>query len=67
MRNPGKFPTFSSHFDIYSFKGIQKYIPRIKEYGRSERRHSSFHVGLYCQLSIINYQFREQNYDKNSK
>ena len=24
-------------------------MARIKEYGRSERRHSSFHVGLYGQ------------------
>ena len=30
-------------------KGIQKYIARIKEYGRLERRHSSFYVGLYGQ------------------
>jgi hypothetical protein len=28
-------------------KGIQKYIARIKEYGRIERRHSSFYIGLY--------------------
>lgn len=30
-------------------KGIQKYVARIKEYGRSERRHSSFYIGLYGQ------------------
>ncbi|BDA72375.1 transposase, IS4 family protein [Calothrix sp. PCC 7716] len=30
-------------------KGLQKYVARVKEYGRSERRHSSFHVGLYGQ------------------
>ena len=28
-------------------KGIQKYIARVKEYNRLERRHSSFYVGLY--------------------
>jgi hypothetical protein len=28
-------------------KGIQKYIDRVKEYGRIERRHSSFYIGLY--------------------
>ncbi len=28
-------------------KGIQKYIGRVKEYGRIERRHSSFYIGLY--------------------
>ena len=27
--------------------GIQKYIGRIQERGRSVRRHSSFHIGLY--------------------
>jgi hypothetical protein len=33
-------------------KGIQKYVNRIKEYGRSERRHSSFYVGLYGQTWV---------------
>ena len=28
-------------------KGVQKYVGRIKEYARLERRHSSFYVGLY--------------------
>lgn len=26
---------------------VQKYVGRVKEYGRAERRHSSFYVGLY--------------------
>lgn len=30
-------------------QGIQKYIGRVKEYGRIERRHSSFYIGLYGQ------------------
>ena len=30
-------------------KGVQKYVARIKEYGRLERRHSSFYIGLYGQ------------------
>lgn len=30
-------------------KGIQKYVARVKEQGRLERRHSSFYVGLYGQ------------------
>jgi hypothetical protein len=30
-------------------KGMQKYIARVKEYGRIQRRHSSFYVGLYSQ------------------
>ncbi|MHC5611382.1 MAG: IS4 family transposase [Nostoc sp.] len=33
-------------------KGIQKYLARVKEYGRSERRHSSFYVGLYGQTWV---------------
>ncbi len=28
-------------------KGVQKYVARIKEYSRLERRHSSFYIGLY--------------------
>ena len=28
-------------------KGIQKYVGRVKETGRTERRHSSFYIGLY--------------------
>ena len=33
-------------------KSIQKYVARIKEHGRSERRHSSFYVGLYGQTWV---------------
>ncbi|BAZ70588.1 transposase (plasmid) [Fischerella sp. NIES-4106] len=33
-------------------KGIQQYVARVKEYGRSERRHSSFYVGLYGQTWV---------------
>lgn len=29
--------------------GIQKYIGRVKEAGRTQRRHSSFYIGLYGQ------------------
>jgi hypothetical protein len=28
-------------------KGVQKYVGRVKEAGRIERRHSSFYIGLY--------------------
>ncbi|GAC1493157.1 MAG: hypothetical protein NVS2B14_06180 [Chamaesiphon sp.] len=28
-------------------KGVQKYVARVKEYGRNQRRHSSFYIGLY--------------------
>lgn len=30
-------------------KGVQKYVGRVKEYGRLTRRHSSFYIGLYSQ------------------
>ncbi len=30
-------------------KGVQKYIARVKEYARLERRYSSFYLGLYDQ------------------
>lgn len=30
-------------------KGIQKYVGRIKEPERKERRHSNFYIGLYGQ------------------
>lgn len=29
--------------------GVQKYVGRVKEYGRLVRRHSSFYIGLYSQ------------------
>ena len=29
-------------------KGIQKYIGRVKETGRRDKRHSHFYVGLYA-------------------
>ena len=32
---------------IKTRQGIQKYVGRVKESGRIERRHSSFHIGLY--------------------
>lgn len=32
--------------------GIQKYIGRVKEYGRLLRRHSSFYIGLYGQTWV---------------
>jgi hypothetical protein len=31
-------------------KGVQKYVARVKEYGRVKRRHSSFYVGLHSQM-----------------
>jgi len=32
--------------------GIQKYIGRVKEVGRTQRRHSSFYIGLYGQTWV---------------
>lgn len=34
--------------------GVQKYVARVKEFGRVTRRHSSFYVGLYSQ-NWVNY------------
>jgi hypothetical protein len=36
-------------------KGVQKYVGRVKEHGRTERRHSSFYIGLYGQ-TWVNFQ-----------
>lgn len=33
-------------------KGIQKYVGRVREYGRLTRRHSSFYIGLYGQTWV---------------
>ncbi len=33
--------------------GVQKYVGRVKELGRKERRHSSFYIGLYGQ-NLVN-------------
>lgn len=32
--------------------GVQKYIARVKEARRSQRRHSSFYIGLYGQIWV---------------
>lgn len=32
--------------------GIQKYIGRVEETGRTQRRHSSFYIGLYAQTWV---------------
>ncbi len=33
-------------------KGLENYVARIKESGRTERRHSSFYIGLYGQTWV---------------
>ena len=33
-------------------KGGQKYVGRVKKYGRTYRRHSSFYIGLYGQTWV---------------
>lgn len=33
-------------------KGVQKYVGRVREYGRLTRRHSSFYIGLYGQIWV---------------
>ena len=35
--------------------GVQKYVGRLQESGRVQRRHSSFYIGLYGQ-TWVNYQ-----------
>ncbi len=35
------------HGQQIKHKGVQKYVGRLKEAGRIERRHSSFYIGLY--------------------
>jgi hypothetical protein len=37
---------------IIKRRGVQKYVGRVKEYGRYERRHSSFYIGLYGQTWV---------------
>ncbi len=37
--------------------GIQKYVGRLTECGRSIRRHSSFWIGLYGQSWVIGMEF----------
>jgi hypothetical protein len=37
--------------------GIQKYVGRLTEYGRSIRRHSSFWIGLYGQCWVVGMEF----------
>jgi hypothetical protein len=37
--------------------GIQKYVGRLTECGRSIRRHSSFWIGLYGQCWVIGMEF----------
>jgi hypothetical protein len=32
--------------------GVQKYVGRVNEYGRTQRRHSTFYVGLYAQTWV---------------
>jgi hypothetical protein len=37
--------------------GIQKYVGRLTEYGRSSRLHSSFWIGLYGQCWVVGWKF----------
>ena len=41
----------------FKLKGIQKYIGRLIESRRSQRRHSSFWIGLYGQLWVVGMEF----------
>jgi hypothetical protein len=37
--------------------GLQKYISRLKELGRTSRRHSSFWIGLYGYIWVAGMEF----------
>ena len=52
------YATFSGK--LIKQKGLQKYISRVKEYGRIPRRHSSFYIGLYGQNWV---KFRDDCWD----
>ena len=38
--------------EIINKKGVQNYVARVKEYGRSTKRHSNFYIGMYAQKWI---------------
>jgi len=40
--------------------GVEKYVGRLTEYGRSIRRHSSFWIGLYGQCWVIGMEFCQE-------
>ena len=40
--------------------GIQKYIGRVTEWLRSQRRHSSFWIGLYGQSWVVGMEFCQE-------
>ena len=40
------------HDRAASRKGVQSYVARVKEYGRSTKRHSNFYIGMYAQKWI---------------
>ena len=42
---------------IIKKSGYQKYICRLKEFGRKDRRHSNFWVGLYGELWVIAWEY----------
>ncbi|GAA6620928.1 hypothetical protein NUACC26_067460 [Scytonema sp. NUACC26] len=49
--SPIAYTSATIHGQQIKQKGVQKYVGRIKEYGRIERRHSSFYIGLYGESS----------------
>jgi hypothetical protein len=40
--------------------GIQKYVGRLTEFKRSQRRHSSFWIGLYGQSWVVGMEFCQE-------
>ncbi|GAA6623029.1 hypothetical protein NUACC26_088540 [Scytonema sp. NUACC26] len=50
--SPIAYTSATIHGQQIKQKGVQKYVGRVKEYGRIERRHSSFYIGLYGQTWV---------------
>ena len=40
--------------------GVQKYVGRLTECGRAQRRHSSFWIGLYGQCWVVGMEFCQE-------
>ena len=41
----------------FKLRGLQKYIGRVNECRRKQRRHSSFWIGLYGQIWVVGMEF----------
>ena len=48
----GCYTSATIHGQQIKRKGVQKYVGRVQEPGRIERRHSSFYIGLYGEIWV---------------